>query len=146
MENNDGVKLVGELKLRGFDEDGNTLWEQVYKNLVVNGGKDNLAKLLGGSGAVASKMGVGTSGTAAAVTDTALTATTYSNNLTGHTFGTNAVTFSYLFTTSEANGITIREMGLLTSGNVLLARKVLDNPIVKNNTFGIDGTWTITVL
>jgi len=113
------------------------------KNLVVNGGKSALARLLGGdvTGRSIDRVAVGTNGTAAALTDTAITgAVTVAATATYPT--ATSVRFSFTVPTGTANGMNLREFGLLTAGGALFARRVT-GLIEKTSDLEINGTWTI---
>lgn len=151
MNNGDGVKLTGHFAMKCIEHGtGKVLYEYEDKNLVVTLGKTNLVKLMGGdpAGEVIDTIGVGTSNTAAAPGDTALTgAFTKALNTAGtvNIYTANTVKFGYQIDTTEANGTTIWEFGLLNTSGVLIARKVLSASIAKTSSFAIAGTWTLTV-
>ncbi len=133
-----------------FDEDGNVqnpvVWEQTKTNLIVNTGKQlMLDRLFGLSGAVAlAGLAVGTSATAAAVGDTALTSPAYKAFASTPTRSGLAVTALTSYTTSEAN-INIQEAGLLTaSGGVLFNRLAPIGPFNKTTAVSLDVTLVIT--
>jgi hypothetical protein len=44
---------------------------------------------------------------------------------------------------SEANGMAIREFGLLTANGTLFARRIRANPIYKESDISIEGEWII---
>lgn len=154
MQNIDGVNIKGELHLRVVDHEGNVLQQFAFNNLVVNNGKLNVAKLLGGdaAGKKIDTVGVGTSATAAAVTDTTLTGS-FTRAVNGNTAysaitypANGQVQFAFTIQTSEANGMTINEFGLLNTNGDLCARKVLSTSISKTSAFAIEGEWIIKVL
>lgn len=148
---NDSIKLRGIFRMQCIEHGtGKVLFEMEDNNLVVNTGRTNLVKLMGGdiAGEVVDTIGVGTSNTAATVSDTALTGAFTKALNTGGTsniYTTNTVTFGYQIDTTEANGMTIWEFGLLNTSGVLIARKVLSASIAKTVSFAITGTWTLTV-
>lgn len=116
------------------------------KNLIVTLGKTNITKLLGGdtAGKKISKIAIGTDGTAPAITDTGLTGM-FSKLISGVSYpDANSVLFSWSLETSEGNGMTIREFGLLNENNVLCARKVRTD-IVKTADVRLVGTWKISI-
>ncbi len=136
-------------------------WRQ--HNLIVNAGRDSMARLLGGNRTEhVTKIGFGTNGTPANPADTALTNmfakpfeavrySGYEGTFYGESIeiGTAEVRFEYFLNTTEANGLQIRERGLLFDDNALFAR-VLRNPvggvpdtIVKQNDMTLAGAWTI---
>lgn len=119
-------------------------WEG--RNLIVNGAKTQLAHLLGGdtTGRPVSQIGFGTNGTPPVVTNTALTGAFIKNTGTVSYPASNQVRFAFSLLTSEANGISIIEFGLLSTDNTLFSRRVRGSAIVKDNTISFSGTWTIS--
>lgn len=151
MTNNDTLKLKGKFFLQCIDKiTGDVVHEYTDNNLIVDLGRHAAVLLLGGdpSASAATKIGVGTSNTAATNADTSLTGAFIKNLNTAGTvnaYTTNTVTFGYQVDTTEANGMTIWEFGLFTTSSVLIARKVLSSSIAKNNAFAIAGYWTLTI-
>lgn len=123
--------------------DGAILEEYTDENLIVNQGRDILAGLLGGDTTdVIEKIAVGTNGTAPLLSDTALTGM-FSKTLNGKTYpATGVLQCDWSLETSEANGMSIQEFGLLVTGDVLFSRKTRA-PIAKDNTFRLEGVWKI---
>lgn len=116
------------------------------KNLIVNGSKQTHARLLGGdvTNRSVTQFGVGTSGTAPAAGNTALTGA-YIKAIDTVTYPTTSqVRFAFSLGTGEANGKAIMEFGLLTAGNVLYARKTRAAALNKESDLSFSGTWTIT--
>lgn len=114
-------------------------------NLVVDLSKQQLARLIGGdvTNRSITKIGFGTSGTAPAAGNTSLT-DAYVNALGAPTYpATNSVSFPFTLGTTEANGKSIFEFGLFTTGDVLFARKVRAGVIVKDSDLSLSGTWRI---
>lgn len=140
----DDLALKGELFIKIYKKDKLIdIWKD--ENLIVNGAKTILAALVSGDGAgtVISKIGFGISNTPANPDDTALTSS-YVRNLTGFTYPeAGKVSFNFELSTNEANGITIKEFGLITSDNILFSRKVRGG-IEKNDDISLEGTWTLT--
>jgi hypothetical protein len=114
-------------------------------NLIVTGGRTQMARLLGGDaeGRNITQIAVGTNGTPPALTDTAITnqfkkgiaEVGYPSPLT--------VRFDWELTTEEANGLAILEFGLLSEDNTLFSRRVRANPINKAEDLSLEGHWTI---
>lgn len=143
---NDKIIAKGEVDIQVF-ENGKLVDRITENNLVVTLGRTNLAKLLGGdaAGKPISKIGVGTNGLAATVADNALTGM-FSKAIENATYPTaQSVMISFDIDNAEANGMTIREFGLLNADNVLLARKVRGAEIIKTDTIRLVGTWKITI-
>lgn len=116
------------------------------KNLVVTLGKTNITKLLGGdaAGKKISKIAIGTNNTAPDVTDTTLT-DIVSKAIDSVSYpDANSVLFSWSLETTEGNGLTIREFGLLNDDGILCARKVRTD-IVKTSAVRLVGTWKVSI-
>ncbi len=133
-------------------------------NLIVDIGRDAMARLLGGNRTTfVTKIGFGTNGTPTQPQDTAL-ANMFSKPLenvrysgyTGNYYGENVavapgqIRFEYFLNTTEANGLQIRERGLLFSDNTLFARVLRPQTpggqpdmILKQNDMTLAGAWTI---
>ncbi len=142
----DSIKPRGFFELQVFDLAGNLLDHYREENLVVALGKSDVAKLLAGdaAGKKISKIAVGTSATAPASSDTGLTAS-FIKAITGYTLPeANSVQFSWSIEDDEANGMTIREFGLLTDDDTLFARKTRSD-IVKTSAVRLVGTWKIVI-
>lgn len=142
----DGIKAVGAVNIRVYKNE-ELVKTIVENNLVVTLGKTNIAKLLGGdpAGTKISKIGVGTSSTPAAVEDSALTGV-FSKPLESASYpDALTVQFDFDIDNDEANGMTIREFGLLNDNDVLCARKVRAGEIVKTSAVRIVGSWKITI-
>lgn len=114
------------------------------ENLIVNGARDMLARLIAGdeSGEAVTRIGFGSGSSPASPDDTSLTGA-YVRDLTGHSYPeAGQVRFSFSLATSEANGIAIREFGLITASGQLFSRKVR-GVIEKNDDISFQGSWTI---
>lgn len=115
------------------------------KNLVVNNGRQIVMQLLGSANLNKrlSRLAVGTNGTAPVGTNTAITGA-YTKNLGTVTYPTiSSVRFDWTLGAGEANGIAIREFGILSTDNTLFARKVRE-VINKNSDIILNGNWTIS--
>ena len=113
-------------------------------NLIVNGAKDQLARLVGGNGASrhVTQIGFGTGTAAAAPGNTALTGA-YWKPVTSVSYpATGQVAFAWSLSTAEANGLAITEFGLRCADGTLFARKVRA-AIHKSDDLSLTGTWTI---
>lgn len=139
-------KATGSVHIKVYEHD--ILIEEIFgDNLVVTLGKTNIAKLLAGdvAGKAITQIAVGDSGIPAAVGDVAIT-NQFKKAVDSVTYpAVNKVMFNFDIDNSEANGLTIREFGLLNVSNVLCARKVRDTDIVKTIAIRLVGTWTITI-
>lgn len=142
---NDSIKAKGDFCLSIY-ENGELKETFAENNLVVTLGKTAVAKLLAGAvaGMSITKIAAGSNGTAPAVGDNAIT-DKFEKALTGFSYPTaNSVQFDFSLESGDANGLTIREFGLITAGGDLFARKVRSE-IVKTISVRIVGTWTITI-
>lgn len=132
----DILKIKGSVRLQVLDSNGQVLQDTGFSdNLVTNVGKAAIAGLIGNTGAVTafSYLALGTSNTAANVTDTTLGAEIVDSGLArasatvsrATTSVTNdTLTLTYTWTASGTK--TIQEIGVLnaSSSGVLLARKI----------------------
>ncbi len=137
--------MTGDFTLQVF-KNGILMETFNEKNLVVLNGKGNAAKLMGGgaAGKKIEKVAVGTSNIPPVDGDTALTGA-FVKAITSVSYPEdNSVQFNFTIEDTEANGMTIREFGLLNTDNVLCARKVRAD-IVKTSGIRLVGTWKITV-
>lgn len=137
------VTVRGEFYLRKVRQiDGAILEEYRDANLIVNLGRNSLAQLLGGASVFAVDGIAFGEGTAApALGDTALTNQLDKALLSVTYPATGQVAFNWSLETSEGNGLSITEFGLTNNGD-LFARKTRA-AIAKDNTFRLEGTWTI---
>lgn len=114
------------------------------QNLIVNGAKNQLARLIGGDGAnrQINRIGFGIGVTAASPNDTTLTGALV-KAIGGHSYpATGQVRFDWSLSTAEANGSALTEFGLLCADDTLFARKVRA-PIQKDADLSLTGSWTI---
>lgn len=140
----DKHSLRGVFRLRVY-KNGSLIQEYADNNLIVNAAKVSLANLLSGDGGskIVTKIGFGTSGTAPASSDTALT-NPYIKAVVGHSYpAIGQVEFSWNLLTSEANGLQIKEFGLISDDGTLFARKVRTEAIPKADDISIEGQWLI---
>lgn len=116
------------------------------RNLVVDLGKKNIARLLGGhpSGGAITKISVGEGINPPSRTDSALT-NPFTKNVDSVSYPSgNQVQFAFSLSANEANGMNISELALITSGNTMFSRKSRA-PIAKDPSVIITGLWTITI-
>lgn len=143
MHLSDTQPLTGEFRLAIYRA-GQLVEEFVEPNLIVNGAKDQLARLVGGAGANRhiTHIGFGIGTTAAAPTNTGLSGA-YWKPVTSVSYpATGQVAFAWALGASEANGMAITEFGLRCADGTLFARKVRA-PIHKSDDLSLTGTWTI---
>ena len=139
----DTLPLAGEFRLAIY-RDGQLVEEFAEPNLIVNGAKDQLARLVGGAGAGRhiTHIGFGVGTSAASPNNTGLTGA-YWKPVTAVSYpATGRVAFDWSLSTAEANGLAITEFGLRCADGTLFARKVRQ-PIHKSDDLSLTGTWTI---
>ena len=143
------MRAVETLALRGslqidIRRNGALIESWRDENMIMPGARDALARLIAGDGAgkIVTRFGVGTSADGPAPEDTALTEP-FIKAVAGSSYpAPGRVQFEWRLETSEANGLTIREFGLLTADGSLFARKTRA-PIEKADDISLDGAWTI---
>jgi hypothetical protein len=114
-------------------------------NLVVEAGRNKQARMLGGvTGLHVTKIGFGSNGTDPAPGDTVI-ANMFSKNITAVSYpSTTQVRFSFVLTEAEANGLSIREFGLICADGTLYARRTRGGKVIdKDSDLSIEGQWTI---
>lgn len=113
-------------------------------NLIVNGAKDQLARLVGGSveGRHITHIGFGVGASAASPSNIGLTGAFWKPITSVSYPATGQVAFAWSLSTAEANGLAITEFGLRCADGTLFARKVR-NPIHKSDDLSLTGSWTI---
>jgi hypothetical protein len=115
------------------------------KNLIVNGARNQMARLIAGNftNRNITKISFGTNQAAPTVNDTAI-ANAFTKAVVGYTYpAMGQVTISWNLLTSEDNGQAIMEFGLVCADNTLFSRRVRSNPIYKESDISIEGQWTI---
>lgn len=142
-----GLVLSGFVDLQIINATTGQLIEH-YKgnNLVVNQGRTNLAKLVGGdvAGLPITKIGFGEGTATPTPTDTSLT-NLFIKNIDAASYPTpNQVMLTFNLGASEGNGLNITELGLFNSGNVLIARKTRE-AIIKTNEIIVSGLWILNI-
>lgn len=113
-------------------------------NMIMDSAKDALARLIGGdgSGKTITKIGVGTNGNGPSPSDAGVT-NGYIKNVNGCRYpAVGEACFDFTIGAGEANGLGIREFGLICSDGTLFARRTR-GLIEKAGDIDITGTWTI---
>jgi hypothetical protein len=140
----DKLPMCGIFSMKVFRE-GKLIEEYVDRNLIVNGARNQAARLFGGNVSQRSiaSIAFGTNGTPPADGDTAI-ANQFVKTVSGFEYpAMGEVQVNWALETSEDNGQAIMEFGLLSTDGTLLARKVRNNPIYKEADISIEGHWTI---
>lgn len=144
MQLNDKTLVKGQFELVVKDKSGAVLEKYTDKNLIVNGAKNQLARLISGNGANRhiTQIGFGTGTSPASPNNTALTAGFF-KPITAAGYPQNGqASFSWSLSTTEGNGMAITEFGLRCADGTLFAKKVRA-AINKSDDISITGTWTI---
>jgi len=145
MRVTDDLVLRGELEV-GVHRNGLLVDWWRDSNLILEGAREMLAQLIAGdgSGQSVAEIGFGTNGDAPAPGDTSLTGAHW-RAVSGHSYpAAGKVQFDFVLSSTEANGMTIREFGLRTSAGTLFSRKAR-GAIEKTDDISLSGTWTITL-
>ncbi len=124
---------------------GELVDEYEETNLLVDQGRSNVTRLLGGDGAnlQITQIGFGTSGIVPAAGNTALT-NQFLKTLTSHSYPTaTSVQFNFDLATTDANGLMIMEFGLITASGTLHARKVRSAALAKASDMSLSGSWAL---
>lgn len=139
----DPILLRGELLVRVL-RDGKVIQTLRDENMIMTVARVALAYLIAGDGAgkVINRIGIGTNGNGPTPDDTALTSA-FIKAIASHTYpAAGQVRFNWSIGTGEANGMAIREFGLITTDSTLFARKTRA-PIEKGSDISLEGSWTI---
>jgi hypothetical protein len=136
--------MKGILKYTVFQK-GIPIEEVEDHNLIVNGARNQMAKLIAGdfTNRNITKISFGTNGSDPEVTDTTL-ANPFTKNVSGFSYpNMGQVQINWSLATSEDNGQAILEFGLITADGTLFSRRTRVNPIYKASDISIEGQWTI---
>jgi hypothetical protein len=139
------LQILGVFNLEVF-ENGRLISQESSHNLVVNSGLTAIADLLRGitTGREIADIGFGTNGTPTVATTTALTDpylkpfTLISQPSPGR------LEIDWSLELTEANGMDIREFGLLSANGTLIARKNRDL-LQKTSALTLQGKWIILI-
>ncbi|ANH04977.1 hypothetical protein [Shinella sp. HZN7] len=143
MQISDTITLRGALEMN-VRRGGVLVEHWADNNMIMTAARNALARLVAGDGAdkVVTKIGVGTGANPPTPADLALT-DAFVKPLLSHDYPeTGRVRFKWSIGVGEANGMAIREFGLLTVDDTLFARKARA-AIEKAADISIDGIWTI---
>lgn len=144
MHLSDQTALRGVFTLEIRRADGALIERIEERNLIVNGAKNQLARLVAGDvpGRHITQIGFGIGTAAASPNDAALLGAYWKPVLSVSYPATGQVAFAWSLSTAEANGKAIAEFGLRCADGTLFARKVRA-PIHKSDDLSLTGTWTI---
>lgn len=135
-------KLIGSVDYKIISKTHGIIDHVQKPNVVLRTVRDVITCLMGHGTDAITQFGVGTSTALPVDTDTALTGQVLSPLVSYDITVGNAVTFSYWFDYSLGNGLTIGEIGLLTTSGVLIARNIRQ-PFTKTSDMAIEGLWTL---
>jgi len=142
----DNFAMKGILAIRVYRK-GVLVDERVENNLIVNGARDQIARLIAGNvgGRSIERIAFGTNGSAPDVADAVITQQ-FARPVNGFSYpAMGQVQIDWELPTTENNGMAIREFGLLTADGTLFARRTRQNPIYKESDISIAGHWTIVL-
>jgi hypothetical protein len=145
MNTQDQIKASGELLVVLTKPNGEKE-EHLFKNLVVNVGKNFVAsRMVGTASAVMSHMAIGSGVTAAAGGDTALGTQLARVALAGSSALNNVVTYTATFAAGSGTGA-VTEAGIFNAdtGGTMLCRTVFA-VVNKGADDAMSVTWTVTV-
>lgn len=144
MQFRDGIdRMAGHFVLE-VRRSGILVAEFLEENLIVNGAKNQLARLIGGAGANRhiTHIGFGIGKSAAMPGNTALTSPYIKAVGSVEYPATGQVRFNWSLSTAELNGVAITEFGLFCADGALFSRKQRA-PIEKADDLSLTGAWTI---
>jgi hypothetical protein len=148
---NSHIYIKGEVSLRGYNQDGELVLSVDKKNLVVTTGKQRMAALLatGNIDYIIDGIIFGTSAAAPTLSDTHSGVTDPFQKAVGSiSYPTaNSVKWEWTLEFSESNGITIREIGLVSgvgAGDEALFSRIVTDAIAKTSGLRLEGSWKIT--
>lgn len=148
---NDALNIKGEVSIRGYNSQGEQVLAIDKNNLVVTTGKQRMASLLATGNADYLIDGIifGTGAAAPALTDThSSIVNPFQKEIGLASYPTaNSVQFAWSLEFAENNGVTIREIGLvsgLVGGDEALFARIVTDAIAKTSGLRLEGTWKIT--
>jgi len=119
------------------------IWKD--ENLVVDAGRNIMAKLVGGqTGLNINRVAYGTNGVDPSPSDTIIQ-NAFTKAISTVSYPVQSqVKFDFVLLESEANGMAIREFGLVCADNTLFARRTRGGKVIdKDSDFSIQGQWII---
>lgn len=145
----DTATMRGDVSVWLLGEDGSKQLHFEKKNLIVNGGKTIMAKLLGGDASYKNlehitKIAFGSSNTAVSATQTALVAQQFEKAASVSYPVFNQVKFSTTMEDGEGGSYTYQELGLKSSATGILFSRLVISPITKSALYKIQVDWTIS--
>lgn len=135
-------RIRGNLNLTAYDSAGHELWRDAGKNLIVRSGYETLADCITGNpDAAISHVEIGTNGGNPMLTDKSITdPVRIATQITAK--GAEGFRLDFTIGYEFANGMSIREFGIVTKDGRLFSRKVRA-AIEKTEAMTIVGQWDI---
>lgn len=146
MDQQEDLKITGQVHLKVIGEDGQVKEERHIKNLVVTAGKTFIAsRIAGTASAVMSHLAIGTGAVSPAAGDTTLGTEAGRVALTSTTPSSNTVVFVATVGAGTGTGA-ITEAGLFNAASLgtMLCRTTF-SVINKGAADSITATWTLTI-
>lgn len=143
----DNVTVIGDINIKLLDDDGNVTYDSGNKNMVVATGKSLIASLIAGLATAPTHIGLGTSNTASAITQTALLAEVGTRRVFNSVYTTeNIVTFVTTFPSGVGTAGTFREAGIFNAltGGVMMCRSAF-NAFTKTTADNLVITWNVRI-
>jgi hypothetical protein len=158
----DLINVQGILSVTAIDRQGNIVDHFIDGNMIMSVAKETLAHLIGGdvTGKSVTKIALGNSDTTPSPDNTSIggiittnlssglntansISVAYLKTLSGHTYpSAGRIAFNWALDYGEANGLEIREYGLICSDLSMFARKTR-GVITKGSDLSVSGVWTI---
>ncbi len=137
------LTVKGKFELRTY-KNGALIDTYVDNNLVVAGGRNAVAELLGNTSPskYITEIKFGEDGTPPSSLDTGVT-NPFTKAVTAVSYpAIGEVKFDWTLELAENNGVTIKEYGLFCNDATLFARKT-GTDVIKTNLIRLEGSWTI---
>lgn len=140
----DDAPVIGQLHLKIYRK-GKLIEEWSANNLVVDTGRNAQAALLGGvNGYHVNRVAFGSNGADPAPGDKTITDAFIKSIVSVEYPADTQVRFNFVLTEAEANGLSIKEFGLLCQNGKLYARRTRGGKVIdKEADLSIEGQWTI---
>lgn len=153
MRVHSNVRAEANVEIMIHDVERGTTTTQLVRNLVVNDGLDIIRDLIGGNGFRPTHMGVGTSIATELPADVALGTEVFRGLITRRDDLPQAIQFQFFLATSDANGFSLAEVGLMVAGlqqsnpgdPAVLFSRATYTPFSKTVAVEVTYNWTITL-
>jgi hypothetical protein len=140
----DTASVRGEFSMNIYRR-GKLIEEYAEHNLIVNGARQCMAHLVAGetAGKSITSIAFGVAGDAPTPENASISGA-FVKPVSGFSYPeTSRLVIDWHLSVDEANGMAIKEFGLLAGDGTLFARKNRAEPINKSNDISIDGQWVI---